>query len=134
MLGVVGHRDRVVDQQQWPAVFRTDEDAQQLFVEHGRRLADAEVDARILALVRRDPGWLHRSHAGRRLAAAEVVPGLLLTRVRVLHLSLQLALVYQRFLQRLDERSLVGSVVKAIRDGFPVLIRMFEALGSTFQY
>ena len=81
MLGVVGHRDRVVDekhrnavldadraakpgvveelivdQQQWPAVFRTDEDAQQLFVEHGRRLADAEVDARILALVRRDPG------------------------------------------------------------------------------
>src|SRR6478672_13739853 len=125
MLGVVRHRDRlvdekhrnavfdavrtakpgvieelVVDQQQRPTIFRADEDAQQLFVEHDRRLADrlidgrtwdADVDARALARGRWHPGWLHRAHARRRLADAEVVPGLL-ARIRVLHLSLQLAL------------------------------------------
>lgn len=69
MLSVVGHRDSLVDekhrnavldavrtakpgvveelvadQQQRPAVFRADEDAQQLFVEHEGRLADGLVD------------------------------------------------------------------------------------------
>lgn len=82
----------VVDQQQRPAIFRADEDAQQFFVEHDGRLADAEDDARVLA-------WLHR-HARRqargRLADAEAGPRLL--GARILHLRLQLALVGQRVL------------------------------------
>ena len=122
MLGVVGHRDclvdekhrdavldavraakpgvveaLVVDQQQRPAVFRADEDAQQSFVEHDRRLAGRtkeDADTRGGAGIRRHARRQRRTHARRRLADAEVVPGLLaLARVRVLHLSLQFALI-----------------------------------------
>jgi hypothetical protein len=113
VLGVIGHRDRlvneqyrdavldavcaakprvvqklVVDQQQRPTIFRTDEDAQQFFVDHGRGLADSEDNARVLARL----GW----HARRRLADAEAVPRLLLPGVGVLLKCLQLALVGQR--------------------------------------
>jgi hypothetical protein len=70
MLGIVGHRDRFVDEQHWdavldpvratkprvveelvvnqqqrPAVLRADQDAQQFFVEHGRRSAERLGDA-----------------------------------------------------------------------------------------
>jgi len=99
MLGVVGHRDRlvdeqnrdavldavraakpgvieelVVDQQQRPAVLRANQDAEQLFVEHNGRLADTCEGAWILARARR--------------RAPNVEPGLLVRVDRVLHLSL----------------------------------------------
>ena len=80
----------VVDQQQRPAVFRADEDAEELFVEHDRTLAGRtkeDADTRGGAGIRRHARRQRRAHARRWLADAEVVPGLL-ARVRVLHLRL----------------------------------------------
>ena len=104
MLGVVGHHDclvdekhrdavldavraaksgvveaLIVDQQQRPAVFRADEDAEELFVEHDRPLAGRtkeDADTRGGAGIRRQARRQHRTHARWRLADAEVVPKL----------------------------------------------------------
>ncbi len=136
MRGIVGHRDRFVDkqngdavldpvratkprvieellmagvnQQQRPAVLRTDQDAQKFLVEHNGRLADADEDARVLAGISRHSRRQRRTHARRRLADAEVVPGLLVRVDLVLRERPHLALVGDRLLQRFDERLWLG--------------------------
>ena len=129
MLGIVGHRDRLVDQKhgdavldavraaqprvveeflmagvdqkQWPAVLRADQDAQQFVVEHDGWLADADEDARVLARLYRNARGYRRAHPRRGPADTQVVAGLLGV-ARVLLERLQLALVGQRVLQCLD--------------------------------
>src|SRR5215208_1072536 len=84
-----------------------------------------EGDARVVRVAR--VRWNSRRQRG----LAHVEP---LLRGYVLLKRLHLALIRQRFLQCLDEWSLVGSVVQGLRDGLLVRIRGFEAQGTKCQY